>query len=214
VGKYRNRETVTLHDCHRIGCGTSLQKELCVLPKNGRRSSESKPIYTLKGNTPRGHDHRSRWTEMFDTSTQTLEPLKPLECLEVVNYQVPDTRRKCLPMRQRVKVPWSLKTLWESAASTVNEHTSSNRGLNAATGWNLTPDESRIIGVRAVNLLRLLTFDVELLGILIFRLNATDSVPVDGPAKGIGIKPYWRDAKELLYLLGWDVEQENPSRQR
>ena len=26
-------------------------------------------IYTLKGNTPRGHDHRARWEEMLDTCT-------------------------------------------------------------------------------------------------------------------------------------------------
>ena len=24
-------------------------------------------IHTLKGNSPRGHDHRTRWAEMFDT---------------------------------------------------------------------------------------------------------------------------------------------------
>ncbi len=33
-------------------------------------------IYTMKGNTPRGHDHRTRWSEMFDTcvsNTSTIE---------------------------------------------------------------------------------------------------------------------------------------------
>ena len=54
-----------------------------VLAEGVKRASEKVggnaadcAIYTLKGNTPRGHDHRTRWSEMFDTcvsSTSTIE---------------------------------------------------------------------------------------------------------------------------------------------
>jgi len=29
-------------------------------------------VYTLKGHSPRGHDHRARWREMFDTATSDI----------------------------------------------------------------------------------------------------------------------------------------------
>src|SRR5207244_2685821 len=43
-------------------------------------------IYTLKGATPRGHDHRARWHEMLDTctsATSTLETGNPVHPTEV-----------------------------------------------------------------------------------------------------------------------------------
>ncbi|MFQ6053751.1 MAG: aldehyde ferredoxin oxidoreductase N-terminal domain-containing protein, partial [Candidatus Bathyarchaeia archaeon] len=45
-----------------------------ILAEGVKRASEriggeaaETAIYTMKGNTPRGHDHRTRWAEMFDT---------------------------------------------------------------------------------------------------------------------------------------------------
>ena len=34
--------------------------------------AQSCGIYTIKGHSPRGHDHRANWREMFDTSTSDI----------------------------------------------------------------------------------------------------------------------------------------------
>ena len=47
-----------------------------ILAEGVKRASETVggpaadcAIYTMKGDTPRGHDHRARWEEMLDTCT-------------------------------------------------------------------------------------------------------------------------------------------------
>jgi len=40
------------------------------------KTASDMAVYTMKGSTPRGHDHRARWAELFDTclsNTSTLE---------------------------------------------------------------------------------------------------------------------------------------------
>lgn len=61
---------------HRQGIGDTLAEG--VMRACGRLGRKARDIgvYTLKGNSPRGHDHRAKWAELLDTSissTGTIE---------------------------------------------------------------------------------------------------------------------------------------------
>ncbi|MEM4194104.1 MAG: aldehyde ferredoxin oxidoreductase N-terminal domain-containing protein, partial [Nitrososphaeria archaeon] len=61
---------------NRKGFGDILAEGVMRAAKKIGGEAENLAIHTLKGNTPRGHDHRNRWTEQFDTcvsNTGTLE---------------------------------------------------------------------------------------------------------------------------------------------
>jgi len=168
-------------------------------------------VYSRKGSAPRGHDHRGRWFELFDTcmtNTSTLEathgPIQPqLVDLEsptdhFSHEQVSTFNAKhngiglfydCLGIcRFMVGTPKLLLSC-----------------VNAATGWSMSLDDAFILGLRIVNLLR------------VFNLNhgmdirnerpstRYGSIPVDGPNKGVNIMEKWDDMVHNYYtLMGWD----------
>lgn len=86
--------------------------------------------------------------------------------------------------------------------------------LNAATGWDYTPEELREIGERVMHLER--AFNVR------HGLKPEDdwtvpdrlvSAPDGGPAKGISMKPYLEGmVKEYHRLMGWDPKTGKPYR--
>jgi aldehyde:ferredoxin oxidoreductase len=86
--------------------------------------------------------------------------------------------------------------------------------INAATGWNCTPEELRETGERVMQLER--AFNVR------HGLKPEDDwtvpdrlveAPNDGPAAGISIKPYLEGmVKEYHRLMGWDAKTGRPLR--
>ena len=83
--------------------------------------------------------------------------------------------------------------------------------VNAATGWNLTVDDTITMAQRTVNLLRAFNIrhgigvGVEAPSILY------GSVPADGPAKGKDIKPHWDHMLDIYYQdMGWDRKSGKP----
>ena len=99
-------------------------------------------------------------------------------------------------------ITWGFRDLLRLTAET----------LNAAVGWNLTPEEIREVGERAMHLER--SFNV------IHGLKPEDDwtvperlveAPADGPAKGVSIKPYLKSmVKEYHKLMGWDPRTGKP----
>ena len=174
-------------------------------------------IYAGKGATPRSHDHRGRWSEMFDTSlsnTSTMEatwgvyhtavvdmpPVKDAyshEELANTHYQFQGIRMidDCLGIC-RIATPHS-KMLVEA--------------LNAATGWNWSLQDAFTAGRRIVNLLRVFNFR--------HGLDVSDekpskrygSVPVDGPNQGKDIMAKWPEMVRTYYKgMGWDENTGKP----
>ena len=174
-------------------------------------------IYGQKGSAPRGHDHRGRWFELFDTcmtNTSTLEathgPIQPqLVDLEAPtdhfsHEQVSTFNAKhngiglfydCLGVCRFVA--FDPKILTEC--------------VNATAGWNWTLDDAFTLGLRIVNQLRVFNFR--------HGLDIRDerpstrygSVPVDGPAKGKNIMEKWDDmVKNYFSLMGWDPNTGKP----
>ncbi len=182
------------------------------------RGSQELAIYTQKGNSPRGHDHRAVWHEMFDTSvsnTGTIETHRgfdptqigllpmtdifdPIQVSNIIartkgHMQFEDSLGVCRFITdQRIK--WLVDL------------------LNTATGWDFTIDEAMDVGRRAVNTMRVFNLrhgiGPEADGLPSKRYC---SVPVDGPAEGKDIKPHWDSMLQNYYeQMGWDKETGKP----
>jgi len=165
-------------------------------------------IYTMKGNTPRGHDHRTRWAEMFDTcvsNTSTIETH--------MSVMGPDAQGPANPIQVSTEVANSKGLMQlEDSVGTCRFNTRMNNTLiseavAAATGWDFTADEGKRVGLRAVNLMRAYNLRVGI-GKEHDRPSARyGSTPVDGPNSGISILPHWDEMLRNYYgLLGWDPE--------
>jgi aldehyde:ferredoxin oxidoreductase len=170
-------------------------------------------VYTLKGATPRGHDHRARWSEMIDTclsNTGTIEtgpgvpavpelgmapPKDSFDAIEVSSFNAMVSGRRLFEDSLVVCFfcGQNLKYVLDAMA--------------AVTGWDITLEEAMTTGKRILNQLRVfnirhgLTSDIEAPSV---RYGST---PVDGPAQGKAIMPHWDDLRRNYYeKMGWDPE--------
>jgi len=164
-------------------------------------------IYTKKGNTPRGHDHRTRWYEMFDTCvsntgtievhlldlgmTQFAQPGQPIE----ISTAIAETKGM-MPFEDslgvcRFNTKMNLELL--------------SQAISAITGWDFTPEEANTAGRRIVNLLRAFNVRHGLTPDLEYPSPRYGSTPVDGPSKGINLMTHWEQMLDNYYkLMGWD----------
>jgi aldehyde:ferredoxin oxidoreductase len=165
-------------------------------------------IYTMKGNTPRGHDHRTRWSEMFDTcvsSTSTIETHMSVMSpdangpgnWEAVSTEVAETK--------------GLMQLDDSTgACRFNTRMNAKNiaaAISAATGWDFTPEEGKRVGLRAVNLMRAYNLRAGIGAEYDRPSTRYGSTPVDGPTAGISILPHWDEMLRNYYtLMGWNPE--------
>lgn len=172
-------------------------------------------IYTKKGNSPRGHDHRYRWAEMFDTcvsGTSTIETH-----MSVMN---PDAQGPSNPINVSSEVARTkgLMQLEDSAVvcrfNTRMNHSRLARAISAATGWDMGPEEAWDIGMRAVHLMRAYNLQTGLTAEHDRPSTRYGSTPVDGPSKGISIQPHF-DAMLRNYYekMGWHPETGIPTKE-
>jgi aldehyde:ferredoxin oxidoreductase len=174
-------------------------------------------IYTGKGASPRGHDHRARWEEMLDTatsSTGTLETGPPVQPREFglparINPFDPTAVARTVGLfRGRRHFEDSLGGCIFTTRTTVEMLC---RVLSAATGWAYTRDEAMRQGRRAGALLR--AFDLRCgLGPELERPSARyGSTPVDGPAQGQSVRPHWDHMLDVWYeCVGYDRKTGRP----
>jgi len=175
--------------------------------KLGGKAAEA-AIYTQKGNTPRGHDHRTRWAEMFDTTVSNTSTIETH-----MSVMVPEAQGPANPMiiSDEVARTKGLMQLEDSAVTcrfnTRMNHIQLAAAISAATGWDMSPDEAWDIGRRAVNLLRAFNLQVGIGKESDRPSNRYGSTPVDGPTEGIGIMPHWDQMLDNYYeKMGWSPE--------
>ncbi|MBI4636694.1 MAG: hypothetical protein HY727_10140 [Candidatus Rokubacteria bacterium] len=184
--------------------------------KLGGRAREC-AIYTLRGATPRGHDHRGRWDEMLDTCTSgtgTLETGNPVHPTEVgmparINTFDGEAVAKLVAgLRGRRNFEDSLGVCIFTTRTRLENVC---RALSAATGWSYTVEEAMRFGRRTAAILRAValraghTPDLE-------RPSARyGSTPVDGPAKGQAVGEQWDRMLEVWYReVGYDRKTGKP----
>ncbi|MBM3525754.1 MAG: hypothetical protein FJX57_22615, partial [Alphaproteobacteria bacterium] len=174
-------------------------------------------VYTMRGSSPRGHDHRGRWAEMFDTclsNTGTIE----------ASFGGIQTQRLGLPPQRNRFDPEEIANLsadfngWHQFDDCLgvcrfcNTHAHMAVDvLNAVTGWDVTLDEAMTIGKRIVNQLRVFGFRHGLDPTLERPSPRYGSTPTDGPNAGIGIGEHW-DSMVRTYRdrMGWEPETGRP----
>jgi aldehyde:ferredoxin oxidoreductase len=182
--------------------------------KIGGEAAES-AIYTMKGNTPRGHDHRYRWAEMFDTCVSNTGTIESHTSVMSPGAQRPENPLEVSGEVARTKGLMQL----EDSVGTCRFNTRMNveritRAVSAATGWDMGVEEAWDVGRRAVNLMRAFNLQSGITAKQDRPSPRYGSVPVDGPIKGIGIMPHWDEMLRNYYtLMGWDPETGVPLRE-
>ena len=196
----------------REGIGDLLAEGVKRAAERLGRGSEDLAIYIMKGNTPRSHDHRTRWVEMVDTcvsDTGTME-----------------VGPAWLPEEQGAKANPDLH-YWEDVAEQLGKHNGRmmfedslgicrftsrttmeglGKAVEAATGWkDFTGEEALAVGRRISNLLRVYNLRCGLTPEMERPSKRYGSVPVDGPMAGKDIKEHWDEMRQRYYeLMGWD----------
>ncbi|MBL7167986.1 hypothetical protein ISS40_04875 [Candidatus Bathyarchaeota archaeon] len=165
-------------------------------------------IYTMKGNTPRGHDHRTRWAEMFDTCVSNTSTIETHMSVMGPGAQGPENPMEVSTEVARTKGLMQL----EDSVGTCRFNTRMNKAniseaVAAATGWDFTAEEGKQVGLRAVNLMRAYNLRTGISAEYDRPSTRYGSTPVDGPTVGISILPHWDAMLRNYYgLMGWDTE--------
>lgn len=201
----------------RQGFGNILAEGVMRAARHIGGEASTLAIYTLKGNTPRTHDHRAMWLELFDTcvsSTGTLEtqskaPYKLLglsEAYDTFNHEMVST------VEARIKGAM----IFEDSMVTCRFQTATAlellcQAVNAATGWNMDFQEAMVVGRRAVNLARAFNWRQGIGAELDAPSLRYGSTPLDGIAEGRGIMHHWDNMLHNYYnLMGWDEKTGKP----
>src|SRR5574341_1070366 len=174
-------------------------------------------IYTQKGASPRGHEHRGRWEEMLDTctgSSGTLETGPIFFGTELglparINPFDPEAvARNVGTMLGRRHFEDSLGVCIFTTRTTVERLC---RTLSAATGWTYTREEAMRFGRRVAALLRAFNLRCGIGPDLEYPSHRYGSSPVDGPAKGQAISAHWEKMLDTWYrIVGYDRASGRP----
>jgi len=169
-------------------------------------------IYTKKGATPRGHDHRGRWWEMLDTCVSESATLQnQLGYLDYTPYGLEKTFDAYSWDQVSTLVGKTTGTLTFADSLVVCWFATSGdipllrQALHAATGWDMSFDECLKVGRRAVNMMRIYNIKCGLTPDMEYPSPRYGSTPKDGPQAGKSVEPHWKEMLSNYYgLMGWD----------
>lgn len=179
------------------------------------RGAEELGVYTLKGGTPRGHDHRARWSELFDTCVSETGALEnTLMVADRTQFGVSEEidARLCFDPGVLAEAEAKMKGAMQFEDSVVtcrfNTRMDVKRlaeAVSAVTGWDFTFEEAMRVGRRAVNTFRVFNIRNGITGDLDRPSPRYSSTPEDGPAQGKSIAPHIEGMLQDYYsLMGWD----------
>jgi aldehyde:ferredoxin oxidoreductase len=196
---------------HREGFGNILAEGVMRASKHVGGEAANMAVYTLKGNSPRGHDHRASWLELFDTcvsSTGTLEThgAAPFQLLGLDPKYDRYSPRDISTVEAKIKGAM----IFEDSVITCRYNTMTDlellcRAINAVTGWDMDFKEAMILGKRTVALLRLFNLNCGIGSELDAPSVRYGSTPTEGPAAGKSVMAHWTEMLQNYYnLMGWD----------
>ena len=174
-------------------------------------------VHAMDGTTPRGHDHRARWAEMFDTclsNTSTIEATFGGAGPEL--YGLPLLKDPFSP--EEVAATNAKVSGWRifDDSLVTCRFAALHPDLvlpcvNAVTGWDLTLEQAMKTGRRITNLLRLFNFRHGHKTEREAPSPRYGSAPTDGSFKGVGIMSHWQKMREIYYVgMGWDIKTGKP----
>lgn len=168
-------------------------------------------IHGMKGNTPRTHDHRVNWWEMFDTSVSNLGTLEagtnpPFKVLGLSpTYNTFDPQE----VSTRAAIVKGAM-VFEDSMVTCRFKTGTQpdllaKAVSAVTGWDMDLEEAMRVGKRAVNLARIFNLRHGISPELDRPSMRYGSTPLDGVAAGKAIMPHFDNMLRNYYShMGWD----------
>lgn len=195
----------------REGFGNILADGVMMASRKIGEEAAKLAIHGLKGNTPRSHDHRVMWFEMFDTCVSNLGTLEA--------GSFPPFKLLGLPFPYDTFSPETVSTMvaktkgamvFEDSMVTCRFKTGTQidllaQAVNAVTGWDMDLQEAMQVGRRAVNRARAFNIRHGIDPRLDRPSLRYGSTPLDGIAAGKGIMQHF-DGMLLNYyrLMGWN----------
>ncbi|MFH1485789.1 MAG: aldehyde ferredoxin oxidoreductase C-terminal domain-containing protein [Chloroflexota bacterium] len=202
---------------HREGFGNVLAEGTMRAAKQIGGEAPDIAIHTMKGNAPRGHDHRSLWWEMFDTcvsDTGTIESHRHVDPRMLGfpglsgDFAGEEVARAVARVRGVMPFEDSLGICRFTTRSQMGRLADM---LQAATGWDYTAEEGNIAGRRFANLLRAFNVRHGHTPGMEAPSRRYGSTPIDGPAQGKSIMPEWQRMLDAFYQeMGWDLQSGKP----
>ena len=179
-------------------------------------------IHTMKGDTPRGHDHRNRWAQILDTCVSQMSSdegysisnpadigageLKPTANLNYNNFD--DLLKWNVVFKGGSQFEDCLGVCRFTCRTDLKLE---SQAVSAATGWDFTIDECMEVGRRIVNLLRAFNMRCGHTAEMDRPSPRYGSTPVDGPSKGFTIMTRWDEIQHGYYEgMGWDKATGKP----
>ncbi len=204
---------------YREGCGDWLAEGVMRAAQHVGRGSEQLAVYTKKGASPRGHDHRGRWTELLDTcvgNTSTIEatagtdPVDNLPIEPIANRFDPiDVSRFVGQINGRRQFDDSLGVCRFDSQDLLLEL----KTFNAVTGLDYQPADALKKGRQIVHLMRAFNVRHGLTADLEEPSARYGSDPQDGGAQGSRVTTSWPVMKRNYYrTMGWDEDTGMPLR--
>jgi aldehyde:ferredoxin oxidoreductase len=203
--------------CRREGIGDLLAEGVKRASERVGGPAADAAIYTMKGATPRGHDHRTMWEEMLDTctsSTATIESawaVRPQELglPAMIPMQDPDAvPKRVAGLLGRRHFEDSLGACVFTTGTTLENLATA---LNAVTGWTYSRDEAMRFGRRTAALLRAFNLRCGIGPELEYPSARYGSTPHDGPSAGISTRPHWEHMLDVWYeQVGYDRKTGKP----
>jgi len=178
-------------------------------------------IHSMKGNTPKGHDHRTSWPRLFD---HCLAQIATDEGYGMANpadlglsvqpsYAHPNTSPEdTVTWNAQCKGGWVFEDcLGICMFSSFTNLKLLAQAVSAATGWDFPVEETMKVGKRINNLLRAFNIRHGHTAEMDAPSPRYGSAPVDGPAKGKSIMDHWDEMRSQYYeQMGWDKETGKP----
>jgi aldehyde:ferredoxin oxidoreductase len=203
---------------HREGIGDLLAEGVKRASEKLGRGSDEFAIFTARGNSPRGHDHRGRWVEMVDTAVSdtgtfsvgpTFKPQEQGAKPKIEEFNPDDIAEQLGKANGRTIFEDCLGICRFTARTTL-----ANLGatVGLATGWSdFSGEEALEVGRRTANLLRVFNLRSGFTPDLEKPSKRYGSTPVDGPLVGKSIAEHWEYIRRKYYeLMGWDYESGRP----
>jgi aldehyde:ferredoxin oxidoreductase len=202
---------------HRRGFGAILAEGTKRAAEKLGGEAQKCAIYFVKGASPRGHDHRSRWEEMLDVATssngtmETGNPVHPTEVGQPARINPFDgeaVAKLVAGLRGRRAFEDSLGVCIFTTRTRLENIC---RALSAATGWYYTNDEALRFGKRTGTINRATALRCGHTPAMEYPSERYWSTPVDGPAKGQSIRAQWEKMVDTWYAeVGYDRKTGRP----
>jgi aldehyde:ferredoxin oxidoreductase len=202
---------------YRRGCGDLLAEGVKRASEKVGGEAGACAVYTMKGASPRTHDHRANWPELIDTclsNTGTIEVTggapKPDE-LGLTPIKDPSDPIEVSTMNAKLNGKGQFLDSLPLCRFCMPDFKSPIEALNIITGWNFDIQEAMNAGRRIVNQFRAFNFRHGLTKELEAPSVRYGSTPADGPAQGKSVMPQWDALRRNYYeQMGWDPETGKP----